>query len=73
MARGFRGPRSPNVRWTDSEGKPLWSDNAHRGMVLRTAELDENGNVVRETVRRVPIGRLLADAMAWAMKEYGKS
>lgn len=70
MARGSRGPNLPSVRWTDSEGRPLWSDNPHRGMLLRRAELDESGNVVRESYSRVPLDRTLEEAMAWAKEAY---
>jgi len=71
MARGFLGPRSLPGRWTDSKGKPLWSEHPWPGMVLRRAELDESGNVVKETISRVPMDRSLEAAMAWAEKEYG--
>lgn len=70
MARGSRGPNLPSVRWTDSEGKPLWSDNPHPGIVLRRAELDENGNVVRETFARAPLDRTFEAAIEWARKAY---
>lgn len=56
--------------WPESEDQPLWSDNPYPGMVLRRVELDAAGNVVKETVSRVPLDRSLEAAMAWAAKEY---
>ena len=59
-------PHGPN--WSPDEAD--WAMNPWPGMILRQAEYDATGKVVKETFKRVPLDRALEDALAWAEKTY---
>jgi hypothetical protein len=61
-------PLSPDA----PESGPL-IESDHPGILLREAELDAHGNVVKETFRRVPLDRDLQTALDWAAKKYASS